>query len=85
LCSLLGMTGGNFGWDILYLGIYGLRTPIWDVLALEGEQEGVKKHSRMCSRSPSSKLGKQCQLGCSDSDLLLGSLSLVFYRKKSVV
>jgi hypothetical protein len=32
--------GGISGWDILYLGIYGLYTPIWDVLVPEGEQEG---------------------------------------------
>jgi hypothetical protein len=40
---LLRTMGGNFGWDNLYLGIYGLHAPIWDVLAPEGEQEGAKK------------------------------------------
>jgi hypothetical protein len=36
---LLGALGGDFGRDILYLGVAGIVTPIWDVLALEGEQE----------------------------------------------
>ena len=85
LRSLLHTMGGNFGQDNLYLGIYGLHRPIWDVLALEGEQEGAKKHSRMCSRSPGSQFGKRCQLGCSGSDLLLGSLGSVIHRKKSVL
>jgi hypothetical protein len=49
-----------------------------------GEQEGAKKRSRTCSRSPGSKLGKRCQLGCSDLDLLLGSSCSVFHRKKGV-
>jgi hypothetical protein len=39
LRSLLGALGGDFGRDILYLGVAGIVTPIWDVLALEGEQE----------------------------------------------
>jgi hypothetical protein len=85
LCSLLHMMGGNFGWDNLYLGIYRSCTPIWDVLAPEGEQEGAKKCLRMCSRSLGSQLGKWCQLGCSGLDLLLGSLGLDFHRKKSVL
>jgi len=63
LCSLLRTLGGNFGWDILYLGIYGLYTSIWDVLAPEGEQEGAKKRSTTRPRSPGSQLGKRCQLG----------------------
>jgi hypothetical protein len=63
LCSLLRTLGGNFGRDILYLGIYGLYISIWDVLAPEGEQEGAKKRSRTCSGSPGSQLGKRCQLG----------------------
>jgi hypothetical protein len=41
VCSLLRTLGGNLGRDMLYLGIYGLYTPIWDVLALKGKQEGA--------------------------------------------
>jgi hypothetical protein len=85
LRSLLRTMGGDFGRDNLYLGTYGSYTPIWDVLALEGEQEGAKKRSRTCSRRPGSQLGKRCQWGCSGSDLLLGSLGSVFHRLKCVL
>jgi hypothetical protein len=44
--------GGLFGREISYLGVAGLDTPIWDVLAPQGEQERGLKHLRMCSRSP---------------------------------
>jgi hypothetical protein len=84
LCSLLRTLGGNFGRDILYLGIYGLYRSIWDVLAPEGEQEGAKKRLRMRSGSPGSQLGKRCQWACLGSVLLLGSSGSVFHRKKSV-
>ena len=63
LCSLLRTLGGDSGRDILYLGIYGLYTSIWDVLAPEGEQEGAQKRLATRSRSPGSQLGKWCQLG----------------------
>jgi hypothetical protein len=52
LCSLLRTLGGNFGWDILYLGIYGIYTSIWDVLAPRGKWEGAGERLRMGSRSP---------------------------------
>ena len=39
LCSLLRTLGGIFGQEISYLGVAGLVTPIWDVLALQGERE----------------------------------------------
>ena len=52
LCSLLSTLGGNLGWDILYLGPAGVDTPIWDVLAPRGKQEGVGEHLRMSSRCP---------------------------------
>jgi hypothetical protein len=63
LCSLLRTLGGNFGRDILNLGVAGLDTPIWDILALEGKQEEALNHLRTGSRSPSSQLGKQYQTG----------------------
>jgi hypothetical protein len=47
---LLGALGGIFGWEISYLGRAGLVTPIWDVLAPQGEQERAPNHLRMCSR-----------------------------------
>ena len=36
---LLHTLGGNLGQNILYLGIYGLYTFIWDVLVLKGKQK----------------------------------------------
>jgi hypothetical protein len=52
LCLLLCMLGGIFGWDILHLGVAGLDTPIWDVLAPQGEQEWALNCLRMGSISP---------------------------------
>jgi hypothetical protein len=51
LRSLLRMLGGIFGREISYLGVAGLVTPIWDVLAPQGEQERALNHLRTCSRS----------------------------------
>jgi hypothetical protein len=42
-----GIGGGNF----YILGVAGFITPIWDVLAPQGEQERALNHLRMCSRS----------------------------------
>jgi hypothetical protein len=52
LRSLLRTLGGIFGREMLYLGVAGLDTPIWDVLAPQGEQERALNHLTMCSRSP---------------------------------
>jgi hypothetical protein len=70
--------GGNFGRDILYLCIYGLYTPIWDVLAPQGEREEAGKRLRTCSRSPGSQLGKRCQLGLLGLGFAPGLLGLHF-------
>jgi hypothetical protein len=50
--SLLGLLGGIFRRDISYLGTVGLFTPIWDVLAPEGKQEGALNCLATRSRSP---------------------------------
>jgi hypothetical protein len=84
LRSLLRTLGGNLGRDILNLGVAGLDTPIWDVLAPEGKQEEVGGRLRMGSRSPASQLGKRYQTACSGSGSLLGSLGLNFHSKKNV-
>jgi hypothetical protein len=36
--------------EISYLGMAGLDTPIWDVLALQGEEERALNRLRTCSR-----------------------------------
>ena len=85
MCSLLGTLGAMLGVKLYILGVMGYDKPIWDVLAPEGEQEGAQKRSTTRPRSPGSQLGKWCQLGCSSSDLLRGSLGSVFHRKKCVL
>jgi len=51
LCSLLCTLGGIFGREISYVGVAGLDTPIWDVLAPQGEQERALNHLTMRPRS----------------------------------
>ena len=63
LCSLLGMLGGNSGWDISYSGVAGIVTPIWDVLAPEGEQEEALNRSRTGSISPGFQIRQAVPLG----------------------
>ena len=45
------------------LGVAGYNKPIWDVLALEGEQEEAAEHLWGAKFVELSQLGKQCQLG----------------------
>jgi hypothetical protein len=63
LCSLLRTLGGIFGREISYLGIAGLDTPIWDVLAPQGEQERALNRLRMCSRSPAFPIRQAVPVG----------------------
>jgi hypothetical protein len=63
LRSLLGAFRGDFGRDILYLGVSGLDTPIWDVLAPEGEQEEAPNRSRTDSISPGFPIRQAVPLG----------------------
>ena len=51
LCLLLRTLGGIFGREILYLDVAGLDTPIWDVLAPQGEQERALNRLTMRPRS----------------------------------
>jgi hypothetical protein len=81
LRSLLGALGGISGGKLYILGVAGLDTPIWDVLAPEGKREEAEGRLRTGSRSPASQLGKRYQPG---SRLLLGSLGSVFHRKKNI-
>jgi hypothetical protein len=55
--------GGILGWEILYLGVERLVTPIWDVLAPQGEQERALKHLSMRSRSPAFQIGQVVPVG----------------------
>jgi len=54
---------GHIRGGILYLGAAGSGTPIWDVLAPQGEQERALNRLKTGSISHISQLGKQCHLG----------------------
>jgi hypothetical protein len=63
LRSLLCTLGGIFGREISYLGVAGLDTPIWDVLAPQGEQEQALNRLTMCSRSPAFPIRQAVPVG----------------------
>ena len=63
LRSLLRTLGGIFGREISYLGVAGLDTPIWDVLAPQGVQERALNRWLRVPEVRPSQLGRQCQLG----------------------
>ena len=42
--SLLGTLGGILGGKLYILGVAGYDTPIWDVLALQGERKEAGEH-----------------------------------------
>jgi len=77
--SLLGLSGGILGGKLYILGVAGFITPIWDVLALQGEREEAGECLYGAKFVEFSKLGKWCQLASSGSVLLLGSLGSVLY------
>jgi len=62
-CARCWARWGGIGGRIFYIWegmIY--YTPIWDVLAPEGEREEVRECLAMRPRCPCSKLGRWCQL-----------------------
>jgi hypothetical protein len=79
---LLGTLGWIWGGKLYILGVAGFVTPIWDVLAPEGEQEGAQKHSTTCSRSLGSQLGNWCQLGLLGLGFATGLVVVGFSRIK---
>jgi hypothetical protein len=55
---------GAIGGRIFYIsGVAGLDTPIWDVLAPQGERVGAVEHLCGDRFVELSQLGKRCQLG----------------------
>jgi len=62
-CSLLSTLGGIFAWEISYLGVEWLITPIWDVLAPQREQEWVLNHLTMRPRSPAFQIRQAVPVG----------------------
>jgi hypothetical protein len=72
-----GIRGGNFYiWEgMIYY------TPIWDVLAPQGEQERALNHLKMSSRSPVFQIRQSVLLGLAWAQfLLLGSLGPVIHN-----
>jgi hypothetical protein len=63
-CLLLSTLGGILGWEILYLGVERLVTPIWDVLAPQGEQEWALNRLSMRSRSLAFQIRQAVPVGC---------------------
>ena len=61
--SLLGALGGISGRKLYILGVAGFITPIWDVLALQGEQEEAGERLYGAKFVELSQLGKRCQWG----------------------
>ena len=74
--SLLGGFGGG---KLYILGVAGYHTPIWDVLAPQGEREEAAE--RLCGPKLiklCSQLGKRCQLGLLGLGFAPGLLALHF-------
>jgi len=55
-----GLIGGG---KFYILGVAGYNTPIWDVLALQGEREEAGERFHGAKFEIMSELGKRCQLG----------------------
>jgi hypothetical protein len=60
--SLLGSLGGNWGGKSYILGVAGYNTLIWDVLALQGEQEKAGERLYGAKFVELSQLGKRCTM-----------------------
>jgi len=71
---------GSLGTGKLYIfGVAGYVTPIWDVLAPEGEREEAGEHIYGAKTNQNfSQLGKRCQLALLGLGFALGSLGLHF-------
>jgi hypothetical protein len=70
---------GAIGGGIFYiLGVAGLDTPIWDVLAPQGERVGAGEHVYGARFVELSQLGKRCQLALLRLGFALGLVRLGF-------
>jgi len=85
LCSLLRTLEGIFGREISYLGVAGLVTPIWDVLAPQGEQEQVLNRLTMRPRSPAFPIRQAVPVGLLGLGFAAGLAMLGLYRRKYVL
>jgi len=78
LRSLLCTLGGIFGREISYLGVAGLDTPIWDVLARQGEQERVLNRLTTRPRSPAFQIRQVVPAGLLGVSFAAGLVGLGF-------
>jgi hypothetical protein len=78
LRSLWGTLGGILGRENSYLGRAGFITPIWDVLALQGEQKRALNGLTMCSRSPAFQIRQVVPVGLSGLGFAAGLVGLDF-------
>jgi hypothetical protein len=70
---------GAIGGGIFYIsGVAGLDTPIWDVLAPQGERVGAGEHVYGARFVELSQLGKRCQLALLRLGFALGLVRLGF-------
>jgi hypothetical protein len=74
----VGCVGGDLGREIVYFGGSRVNTPIWDVLALQGEQEGLESVYTVPNLKIMSQLGKRCQLGLLELGFAAGLIVLGF-------
>jgi len=78
LRSLLCTLGGIFWREISYLGVAGLDTPIWDVLARQGEQERALNRLTTRPRSPAFQIRQVVPAGLPGVSFAAGLIGLGF-------
>ena len=70
-----GLIGGE---KFCILGVAGYNRPIWDVLALQGEQEEAGERLHGAKFVELSQLGKRCQVGFLTLSFAAGLIGLSF-------
>jgi len=78
LCSLLRTLEGIFRREISYLGVAGLDTPIWDVLAPQGVQERALNRLTTRPRSPAFPIRQVVPVGLLGLGFAAGLVGLGF-------
>ena len=73
------------GGKLYILGVAGLVTPIWDVLAPQGERVGAGERLWGDRFVELSKLGKRCQMGLLWFSFAPGLIGIGFSQKKKCI
>ena len=83
LCSLLGASGEILGGKLYIFGVAGYITPIWDVLALQGERDGAGQRLWGAKLIKYFPIRQPVPVGLARARFCwLGSLGSVFHGKK---